>query len=320
MTELYKKLFMKQKMMEKVLAALAPLVFASVWFFGWRSLLVLGVSLLFACLTEWLFLRKKKGKISEAVLVTAFIFALSLPPRIPLWIVAVGISFGVAFGKMVFGGFGANLFNPAIAGRAFIYVAFSEPLNARWTAAAQGSLGGLSYYLGPDIDVMTTATPLLIFKNTGAMAPYKDLFLGNVAGSLGETAGLLILLAAMYLIKTKTADWRMMAGMAAGFAGLSAVLYLMQPDMAANPLYGLLSGSFLFTMVFIVTEPISGAKTKKGKVIYGMLVGAAVVVIREYSLFAEGTTFAILIGNTFAPLIDEGVRYLEERRKRVKAA
>lgn len=320
MTDLYRKLFMKQKMMEKVLAALVPLVFASVWFFGWRSLLVLGVSLLFACLTEWLFLRKKKGKISEAVLVTAFIFALSMPPRIPLWIVVVGISFGVVFGKMVFGGFGANLFNPAIAGRAFIYVAFSEPLNARWTAAAQGSLGGFSYYLGPDIDVMSTATPLLIFKNTGAMAPYKDLFLGNVAGSLGETAGLLILLAAIYLIKTKTADWRMMAGMAAGFAGLSAVLNLIQPDMAANPLYGFLSGSFLFTMVFIVTEPISGAKTKKGKVIYGMLVGVAVVVIREYSLFAEGTTFAILIGNTFAPLIDEGVRYLEERRKRVKAA
>lgn len=320
MKKWYGKHFMKQKMMRKVLTALAPVVAASVGFFGFRSLLVTGVSLLFACLAEWLFVRRGSGRISEAVLVTAVIFALSMPPRIPLWIVAVGVTFGVVFGKMVFGGFGTNLFNPAIVGRAFVYISFSEPVNARWTGAFEGFPGGFAAWLGPDIDSLTRATPLLAFKNAGEVLPHWRLLAGNVSGSLGETSGLLLLLAAAYLVWTKTADWRFMAGMAGGFTALTVFLNLVVPGLLPDPLYSLLAGSFLFTMVFIVTEPISGAKTSKGKLIYGILVGAVAVLIRGLGLFTEGTTFAILVGNTFAPLIDEAVRFLDERRKRVKTA
>jgi Na+-transporting NADH:ubiquinone oxidoreductase subunit B len=320
MAGLYRKHFMKQKMMEKVIFALAPVAIGAVWFFGLRSLLLMGVSVLFACFVEWLFVRNKGGKISEAALVTGLIFALSLPPKTPFWIAAVGVSFGIAFGKMVFGGFGTNLFNPAIAGRAFVYISFSKPLNAEWTGVAQGSFGGFSSYLGVNIQGVSTATPLVLFKNAGEMLPYSKLIIGNIAGSMGETSAILILIGAVYLIKTRVADWRLMAGMAGGFVALSSVLSLIQPEIVVNPLYGVLSGSFLFTMVFIITEPISATKKSKGKLIYGFLIGSLVVIIRGYSLFSEGTTFAMLIGNTFAPLIDEGVRYFEKRAKKVIAS
>src|SRR6056297_820399 len=158
------------------------------------------------------------------------------------------------------------------------------------------------------------------FRNTGEVFPYMKLIVGNISGSMGETSAVLILIGAIYLIKTKSADWRLMAGMATGFFALSAILSLLQPELVANPLYGALSGSFLFTMVFIVTEPISAPKTPKGKFIYGMLAGVVVVIIRGYALFTEGTTFAILVGNTFGPLIDEGVRYFEKREKKVIAS
>src|SRR6056297_820396 len=151
MADLYRKHFMKQKMMERMLWALAPATLGSVWFFGLRSLLVIGVSVFFACFAEWIFVRKKGGKISEAALVTGLIFALSLPPKAPLWIVAVGILFGMVFGKMAFGGFGANLFNPAIVARAFVYISFSKPINADWTGVVNGALGGFSKFIGPDI-------------------------------------------------------------------------------------------------------------------------------------------------------------------------
>jgi len=320
MADLYRKHFMKQKMMQRMLWALAPAALGSVWFFGLRSLLVIGVSVLFACFSEWLFARKKGGRISEAALVTGLIFALSLPPKTPLWIVAVGISFGMIFAKMAFGGFGANLFNPAIAARAFVYISFSKPINADWTGVASGALAGFSNFLGPDIQAVSTATPLLAFKNTGEFFPYMKLILGNVSGSMGESSAVLILIGAVYLIKTKSADWRLMAGMAAGFLPLSAIIHLLQPETIANPLYGALSGSFLFTMVFIVTEPISAPKTPKGKFIYGMLAGVVVVIIRGYALFTEGTTFAILVANTFGPLIDEGVRHFEKGGKKVIAS
>lgn len=320
MPGLYRKHFMKQKMMERVMLALAPAAIGAILFFGVRSLLLMGVSVLFACLTEWLFIRNKKGKISEAAVVTGLIFALSLPVRTPFWIAAVGVSFGIAFGKMVFGGFGTNLFNPAIAGRAFVYISFSKPLSSEWTSIVSGSFGGLSSYLGANIQGVSTATPLVLFKNAGEMLPYSKLIIGNIAGSMGETSAILILIGAIYLIKTRAADWRPMAGMAVGFFALSGILNLFQPEIIANPLYGALTGSFLFTMVFIATEPISAPKTSKGKFLYGVLIGVIVVIIRGYALFPEGTTFAILIGNTFGPLIDEGVKYFERKAKKVIAS
>ena len=151
---------MKQKIMHQVVIALIPISLAAFYFFGWRALLILAVVDIVGFGCEYLFVRTYKQQVSSAVFVTNLLFALSLPPTIPLWIAAVGIAFGIVFGKMVFGGFGRNIFNPAISGRAFIYVSFGVPLTSGFTAPAVGFPGGFSTWL-PNADTLTKATPLV---------------------------------------------------------------------------------------------------------------------------------------------------------------
>lgn len=310
--------FMKQAMMRKVLYSLIPIQIAAIYFFGWRTLLLTLTSVLFAVLSEWLFKRKAGKPVSEAALVTAVLYAMTLPPSTPFWIAAVGISFGIIFGKEVFGGFGKNIFNPALVGRAFVYVSFPIPLATHWQTnlANQGFPGGLTQYLSLPIDTMSTATPLILFKSHLGYSNLSSLFLGNIAGSMGETSALLILLSGAYLIYTKTAAYENTLSMILGFISLSAICNLFGVSTVPNPLIGLLSGGVLFGAVFMITDPISSPKTKQGKWIYGFLVGALTVVIRGFSLFNGGVMFAILIGNTFAPLIDEIVKSVWGKRKK----
>ena len=143
--------------MKRVLYALAPIAAASVYFFGWRSVVLLAVANVAAFFTEYLFLRPYKEPVTSAVFVTGSLFALSLPPTLPIWMAVIGVVFGVAFGKMVFGGFGRNVFNPALVGRAFLYVTFPTYMNAVWAENAQGFPGGLALYA---TDAVTAATPL----------------------------------------------------------------------------------------------------------------------------------------------------------------
>jgi len=152
-------LVMKQKIMLQVVYALIPIVIASIYFFGWRSIVVLAVVNLAGFASEYIFARVYGQQVSSAVFVTNFLFALSLPPTIPLWIAVVGIVFGVVFGKMVFGGFGRNVFNPALSGRAFIYVSFGYPMTSRFIEPVTGFSGGFARWL-PDMDTLTKATPL----------------------------------------------------------------------------------------------------------------------------------------------------------------
>lgn len=229
-----------------------------------------------------------------------------------------GNNFGVFFGKEVFGGFGRNLFNPALVARAFVYVTFPEPLTIEWSKAAAGFPGGFATYITENIEAISQATPMLIFRETGEMVTSLKLLLGNVSGSLGETSAILIILAGIYLIYKKVAAWQTMAGVLIGFTGLSGALYLLGNPQIPNPIFGILSGGFLFGMVFMATDPISSPRTKEGKWIYGILIGVVTVIIRGYALFAGGMMFAILIGNTFAPIIDEGVNYFKKLKKEDK--
>lgn len=305
-------------MMRTVIIALIPLIIASIYFFGWRSLVLLLWVTLFGVGTEYIFEKQYDRKVSEAIFVTCILYVLTLPVRTPLWIAAVGIVFGVLFGKEVFGGFGKNVFNPALVARAFVYVSFPEPLTIQWSQVATGFPGGFATYITESIDTISQATPMLMFRDTGQMEPLRNLLIGNVSGSLGETSAILIILAAIYLIYKKVAAWETMAGVLIGFTGLSSILYLVGNPQIPNPLFGILSGGFLFGMVFMATDPISSPKTKEGKWIYGILIGIITVIIRGYALFAGGMMFAILIGNTFAPIIDEGVRYGKKRKKESK--
>lgn len=299
--------------MKRVLYALVPAVVASVYFFGWRALVVLAAVNAAGFLTELIFTRYTKTEVTSAVFVTSFLFALSLPPGLPIWMAVVGVVFGVLFGKMVFGGFGRNVFNPALVGRVFIYVSFAVPMASKWvrpltTTAGPlqlpASWGGFTHWAA---DAVSGPTPLRLLRQ-GIHVDIPPLVWGNVAGSLGETSAVLIVLGGLYIVWKKAANWRIVVSELAGFVVLQAIFWLAGVRHAADPLTALLAGSTLLGMFFMATDPISASQTQGGRWVYGALVGALTVLIRTFSIWPEGTMFAILLGNTFAPIVDHLVR------------
>jgi len=318
-----KGFFQKQKMMTKVLFSLLPILLLSVYFFGLRTLVLLSVVTITGIICEYAIMRLingEKAKVTEAVLVTCVLFTLTLPPTVPFWIAAVGIAFGVIFGKGVFGGFGRNIFNPALVGRCMIYVSFPAHMTIAWAKPFSGLPGGFANWSG-GVDAITSATPMILFNKEGIVTEYLRLFWGNVAGSLGETSALLIILAAVYLIITKTASWKIIVSSLASFALLTSILY-MTGVVKADPLFSILSGGFLFATVFMATDPVSAPRQEASKYIYGALIGIIAIIIRAFSLFTEGIMFAILIVNAFVPLIDRNIKILKDRKasgKKVKA-
>lgn len=305
--------------MRTVIISLIPIIFASIYFFGWRTLILLGLITIAGVTTEGVFEKKYSRKTSEAIFVSCILYTMTLPPSTPYWIAIIGIIFGILFAKEVFGGFGKNVFNPALVARAFVYVCFPTPLTIEWSKAALGFPGGFSTYLTEGIEAVSQATPMLLFRDTGKLTSLVDLLIGNVSGSIGETSAILIILAGIYLVYKKVASWQIMAGVLIGFTGLSGILYALGNSQIPNPLFGILAGGLLFGTIFMATDPISAPKTKEGKWIYGILIGIVTVIIRGYALFAGGMMFAILIANTFAPIIDEGVNAYKKYKKEAKA-
>lgn len=303
---------MKQKMMRRVIYSLVPLIIAGIYFYGWRVLVLLTLVTLAACLTEWIFVRRTTNKISEAVIVTSILFTLILPPKVPYFVAILGIIFGVLFGKMVFGGFGKNPFNPALVGRAFIYVNFANVMTVEWVNPSEMILGNLTRY---SVDTITQVTPMLNYRSTGEMLDYFRVFIGNISGSIGETSAILIILSGIYLIYTKTASKEIIFSVLLSFLALTSILHYAGYSQVPNPLYALLTGGILFGAVFMATDPISAPRNKKAKYIYGSIIGIVTVIIRGFALFAGGMMFAILIGNTFAPIIDEMVSKYNASKK-----
>ncbi len=292
-------MFQKQAVMRKVLISLTPLLIFSIFLYGFKSIGIIIVTFILGIFTEWLFVRKTKKKISEAVLVTCTLYALSMPPAVPLWIAGIGIIFGISFGKMVYGGFGRNIFNPAIAGRLFIYISFPNTVN-QWVNPR-------------GVDAFAGATPLELLKN-GEVPSLLNLFTGMKSGSMGEGSIILILIAFIYLLYTKTASYRSSVSTIIGFLIMQSILYFMDLG-GASPIYSLFSGSILFLAVFMVTDPVSSPKKNNSLILYGLLIGVCTSLIRTYSLFLEGTSFAILLGNMFAPLFDETIGKLKLKLK-----
>ncbi len=307
------KIFLMQKVMIRVCYALLPLVFASIYLFGWRSLALVALVLAFGIGTEGLFTVRQGKPITSAVFVTSLIYSLSLPPMIPLWMAVVGIVVGIALGKMVFGGFGQNVFNPAMVGRCFLYVSFPIEMTNQWISPLWEGAAGFGRWSLP-LDALTKATPLVKWR-TGIPVPVEQLFLGNTAGSLGETSALLIMLGGAYLLYKKAAPWRLCVSCLIGGTLLSTLLNTLGAATIPSALATLLSGSFLFGSVFVVTEPISGAKTEYGQWIYGFMVGGLTVILRGFSNFPEGIMFSILIMNAFVPLVDQMVRRVQTGKK-----
>lgn len=299
--------------MNRVLYALAPVLIFGIYLYGWRVAVMVLISNLAAYVTEYMFIYKKKGgKVSMAVFVTGTLVALTLPPTLPFWIAALGSVVAIAFGKMVFGGFGTNIFNPAILGRTFIYVSFPQQMTVEWAKPfLPNDFPGGFIRWSVDSAMRTGATIMGQFR-LGNEVTYslRDTFLGFEPGSMGETSALLILLAGIYLIVTKTAKWIPMLATLTSITLFSLVFYPGQ-----NPLFLLFSGGALFGIVYMVTDPVSQPKGNSALWIYGALIGFLTVFIRRYSLFAEGFMFALLLTNAFMPIIEYGLKAVLNKEK-----
>jgi Na(+)-translocating NADH:ubiquinone oxidoreductase B subunit len=296
------------------LLALFPAFLASLYFFGWRVILLLIVSYVAGGVVEILFAVIRKEEINEGFLVTGFIFPLILPPGLPLWMVAVGIIFGVVIGKEVFGGTGRNLFNAALVGRVFLALGYPSTMTSSWIEPVAQGWGRLAMRFSIAApDAVTTATPLVMAKG-GGLAPLSKLFIGNVLGSAGETSAIAILIGGIFLVIVGIANWRTILGILISFVALNAILYNFLPDQVNPVLFSLFSGGLLFGTFFMATDPVTGPITQRGKLAYGILIGLTTLLIRSFSGFVEGVMFAILFGNICAPLIDEVVIRSKIRR------
>ena len=301
-----------QPNMAAVLTALVPVALTAVYFFGWRAVAVLAVTNGFAFATEWSFTRRRGEPVTLAVFVTGSLLALSLPPGIPFWMCAVGAVVAVAFGKELFGGMGRNLFNPALVGRAFLYVSFPSAMTASWTIPFEGGLGGFLAWFPADGVSRATHLPMLAAGAPMGLAP---LFWGGVAGSLGETSKAAVLLGGAYLVLWKrVAPWEIAVSAVLGMAAASWVFRAAGWVAGPDPLRALLAGGFLYGAVFMATEPVTAPRLRGARVVFGLLVGVVTAVIRAFGNFPEGVTFAILLGNTFGPVIEEALKAWKVRR------
>ncbi|MEW6523610.1 MAG: RnfABCDGE type electron transport complex subunit D [Bacillota bacterium] len=286
-----------------VVSALMPVTFAAIYFFGWRALAMILVSYAAGGLTEGLFAAVRNKPVHpEGLLVTGLIFALILPPGLPLWVVAVGSAFGVGFGKEVFGGTGRNIFNPALVGRIFLSAAFPALMGGKWQPPITGGLGGFLRY---QPDAITGATPLSAFRAAGLVAhSYVDLLLGTVPGSMGETFRLGIIVAGLFLVVARVSNWRVPAAFLGSVAVFSAIGHFFMPRQVAPPLFQLLAGGVLFGAFFMATDPVTSPFTRPGKWVFGVALGLLTVLIRGFSTSIEGVAFAIILMNAITPLID----------------
>jgi len=260
---------------------------------------------------EVVFAATRNHEVNEGFLVTSMLFALTLPPDVPLWQVALGISFGVVVGKEIFGGTGKNFLNPALVGRAFLFFAYPGEMSGDvWVA----------------VDGYTGATALALASSGGVEAvqaagiSWSEAFIGIIPGSIGETSALACMAGAIFLVYTGVASWRIMVSV---FVGMVATTLLFNTvGSADNPFYSVpwywhaVLGGYAFGLVFMATDPVSAAMTDKGRWIYGLLIGFMVALIRVVNpAYPEGMMLAILFGNALAPLIDYGVVQANVRRR-----
>jgi len=303
-----------KRFMSMVIISLVPCILAGLYFFGLRFIAIVIVSYAAGLSVELLFAIVRKEGINEGFFVTGILFPLIMPPNVPLWMVAVGVAVGVFLGKEVFGGTGRNLFNPALVGRCFLALGFPRIMSSSWAAPATGLTGNLLRY---NIDSLTTATPLALAKQ-GEYVSVAHMFLGSVSGSIGETSAIAILAGGIFLLFTRVANWRSVVSILGSFAVLAGILHHSQPDRFGSIPWHLCAGGLLFGAFFMATDPVTSPVTNIGKWFYGGVIGATTVLIRNFTGYVEGVTFAILLGNIVAPIIDEAVFAVRFRRLKLE--
>ncbi|UNU73790.1 NADH:ubiquinone reductase (Na(+)-transporting) subunit B [Moraxella nasovis] len=283
---------------------------------------IYAVTFVVGIIWEVIFAVVRGHEVNEGFFVTSVLFALSLPPDIPLWQVALGISFGVVVAKEVFGGTGKNFLNPALAGRAFLYFAYPAYMSGDTVWTAVKSLNTVDGYSGatPLGQAATGILPDQFIDAYGNAITWTDAFFGNMSGSIGEVSTLAILIGMAGLLITKIASWRVIAGAVIGLVLTAFVFNIFgsseNPMMSLAPHWHLVLGGFMFGAVFMATDPVSAAQTNTGRWFYGLLIGFMTVVIRVINpAFPEGIMLAILFANLFAPLFDYFVTQANIKRQ-----
>jgi Na+-transporting NADH:ubiquinone oxidoreductase subunit B len=315
---------MKRTMIMVVLALVPALLFG-IWNAGYQHFMVMGQEVGFweqvlhgalkvvpiivvsygtGLAIEFAFAQMRGHEVNEGFLVSGMLIPLILPVDIPLWMVVLATAFAVVIGKEVFGGTGMNIWNPALLARAFLFFAYPANMSGDMVW-----ISGLSAMEGLDATTGATALAAAVQGNISQF-PLWDSFLGIIPGSIGETSTLAILIGGLMLIYTGVGSWKVMVSVFAGgyLMGLVFNLFGLNPLMQVDALHHLTLGGFAFGAVFMATDPVSASRTEAGKWIYGFLIGVFAIMIRVFNpAYPEGMMLAILLMNTFAPLIDHFV-------------
>jgi electron transport complex protein RnfD len=293
---LYNISFTARRMMIDVLIALLPVAAMSVYLFRMYAVKQMGICLFTCMAAEAAFVRMRGRDFSLtdcSAAVTGIILGLSLPATAPWYAGVIASVVAIGIGKVIFGGLGMNLFNPAMVGRAFVMIAFAGVMAASGYEST-----------GTGIDAITQATPLNAFKQMGITTPLGDLFFGFTNGSLGETSALACLIGGIYLCIRRTASWEIPAGVIAAVLVMGGIADFTGGTSDWTVMHHLCSGSLLFGAFFIATDPVSSPMTARGKFIFGAGVGFFIMVLRFFSGYAEGVMFAVLLMNAVTPLIN----------------
>ena len=285
-----------------VVVALIPALLAGTIFFGYRALVVTAVCVLFSVLSEWCWCRilKKPSTIGDfSAVVTGLLLAMNLPVTMPLWMAAIGSVFAIIIVKQFFGGIGHNFMNPALAARAFLLTSWAAAMTT-WTEP----FTKLSFW--SNVDAVTTATPLSLVKEgaTGNMPSYINMFIGNMAGCIGEVSALAILIGAMYLVYRHIISLRIPLTYIATVAVFTFIFGGRNGFFTGDPLLHVLSGGLMLGAFFMATDYVTTPYTKKGQIIFGFGCGLITAVIRLYGGYPEGVSYSILLMNVATPLID----------------
>lgn len=300
------------RIMWEVALSLLPVVAAAYYFFGLGALMLILAAIAGCVSVEFAFdASAKKGaslKDGSAV-ITGLLLALCLPPGFPLWMAFLGGVVAIGMGKVIWGGLGQNIFNPALLGRAFLQAAFPTAITT-WSdpdgkyLSFRGANAALPFFQGENMDALSSATPLALMKFEKVSTPYADLLLGNISGSLGETSAVLFLLAGLYLVWRKIINWRIPVSILAMVALFSGIFWWLDPGRYPSPLFMILSGGLLLGAVYMATDLVTSPITPKGLWIYGLGIGFFIVLIRNWGGLPEGVMYAILLMNACTPLIN----------------
>ncbi len=303
--------------MRNVVYAMIPVAAFAVYAFGLNALVVLAISVLSCVITEHYLCRwsNKESTVSDwSAVITGLLLGLTLPPSFPLWMAFAGGVIAIALGKFTFGGLGYNVFNPALVGRAVLQAAFPVAMTTWSPAFIEGRFSHVSSslftlpFMSPTVDGITGATPLAALKFEQVSTGTTDLALGLISGSTGETCGVLIILGGLYLIIRKMMNWRIPVAILGTVYILSGLFHLINPVVYPTPMFMLFSGGLMLGAMFMATDMVGSPITNLGVLIYGVVIGVLVVVIRLWGGLPEGVMFAILIGNALSNHIDHLIR------------